>query len=309
MKRVSVKVPASTANLGPGFDSFSLALGIYNELHLEISDQGHQLDIQGEGAESLPKNRSNLIFQAIELGCRALGVEAPNLCLLSINHIPLGSGLGSSAAAAVAGLVAINALFGDHLGEQELLRLAIELEGHADNAAASLFGGLNIVNSQDESILLRKVPVVPLDVVIALPDVALSTIEMRRVLPSQIPLSDAAYNVANAALCIQALREGDYELLTACMQDRLHQPYRKTRIPAYDLVVNAAHQAGAAAVVLSGAGPSLIAFAPAQHGEIGAAMQQEFQRAGVAARIFVLPVDQDGVQIELQGEGGGGVPG
>jgi homoserine kinase len=231
-----------------------------------------------------------------------MGVEAPDFFLLSINRIPLGSGLGSSAAAAVAGLSAANALYGDRLGEPELLRLAAQLEGHADNAAASLYGGLNIVNSQVEGILLRKVPVVPLEVVIALPEVRLSTIEMRAVLPNLVPLSDAAYNVANAALCIQALREGDFDLLSRCLQDRLHQPYRKTRIPAFDHVVEAAREAGAAAVVLSGAGPSLIAFAPAQHAEIGAAMRREFQLAGVEARIFVLPVDQEGVQIETQGD-------
>lgn len=299
MSAVGVRVPASTANLGPGFDCLSLALGLHNEVHAQIVDQGLQLQIDGEGAGTLPADRSNLLFQAVELGYRRIGGTLPGLRLRTVNRIPPRSGLGSSAATVVAGLVVANALNGSPLGPAELLEVAREMEGHADNAAASLHGGLNVVNIGDEEILCAKVPVGLLAVVVALPIIDLPTSDMRRALPEKVPLVDAVYNAANTALSVQALRDLDYELLARAMHDRVHQPYRKARIPGYDAVLEAALSAGAAAVALSGAGPSMVAFAPDRHEAIAAAMQAAFQAAKVDARTFVLPVDHEGVKVNL----------
>jgi homoserine kinase len=299
MSSVAIRVPASTANLGPGFDCLSLALGLYNKIYAQVAGEGIKLEIHGEGADRLPADRSNLLVRAVELGCQRIGVTWPGVCLRMVNHIPPRSGLGSSAATVVAGLVAANVLNGAPLSDGELLGLAREIEGHADNAAASLFGGLDVVNAGSDEMVWARVPVGPLVVVIALPMIDLSTSDMRRALPEVIPIADAAYNMANAALTVQALRDQDYAMLARVMKDRIHQPYRTMRIPGYDAVVDAACSAGAAAVVLSGAGPSMVAFAPAGHEGIAAAMRSAFRAASVEARTFVLPVDQQGVQVSL----------
>lgn len=303
MRGLVIRVPASTANLGPGFDCLSLALGLYNKLYVQVADRGLRLQIEGEGADTLPSDRSNLLYRAVAFGFQRIETALPGLSLRMVNCIPPRSGLGSSAAAVVAGLVAANALNADPFSKAELLELAWELEGHADNAAASLFGGFNIVNPAEDEMLHRNVPVERLQVAVALPQIDLPTSDMRKALPEMVPFADVIYGVANAALCVQALRDQDYRMLARCMKDRLHQPYRKARITGYDAVVDAARSRGAAAVALSGAGPSMVAFAPARHKQIAAAMGDAFRAAGVAARTFVLPVDRAGVQVsQLKGE-------
>jgi homoserine kinase len=299
MRGVVIRVPASTANLGPGFDCLGLALGLYNEVNAQVVERGLRLQIEGEGAEALPCDRSNLFFRAVAFGFQRIQAALPGLSIRMVNCIPPRSGLGSSAATVVAGLAAANALNGEPFDKPQLLGLAWELEGHADNAAASLFGGLNIVNPAGGDVLSGRVPVGPLRVIVALPQIDLPTSDMRKALPETVPFADVIYNVANAALSVQALRDQDYGMLARCMKDRLHQPYRKARIPGYDAVVDAARSRGAAAVALSGAGPSMVAFAPTRHKEIAAAMGDAFQAAGVAARTFVLPVDRSGVQVKL----------
>jgi len=301
MKRVIVTVPASTANLGPGFDCLGLALGLHNTVEMQVLPQGLEVDIEGEGEGSLPGDASNLIVKAASKLFEKTGKQPPGMRLHAVNRIPLSSGLGSSAAAVIAGLAAANALVDGGLSREELLRLAYELEGHADNAAAALFGGLNLVSAGADELITRQVPVPDLKVAIALPDLKLSTPQLREALPEQVPFCDAVFNLGRTALTIEALRTGDHELLGWSMADRLHQPYRKQFIPGFDAAVAAARRAGAAAVALSGSGPALIAFAPSGHERIAQAMALAFEEAGLAARAYALPVDQQGVRISVVG--------
>ncbi len=301
MRRVRASTPASTANLGAGFDCLGLALGLRNSVEAwdEGSGSGVVVAVEGEGAERLPRDGRNLIARAAERLFQQAGRRpAGRLCLRAANRIPLGSGLGSSAASIVGGLVAANALVGAGLPPEALLRLAAEVEGHPDNVAAALYGGLIIVSARADALLTQVVAVPPLTVVVVLPEVRLSTAQARAALPAQVPLGDAVFNIGAALLTVQALAAGDLDRLGRAMADRLHQPFRQRLVPGYAEVEAAARAAGAAAVALSGAGPSLVAFAAERHAEIAAAMQAAFERQGLASRSFILPVDAEGVKME-----------
>ena len=301
--RVRVRIPASTANLGPGFDCLGLALGLYNTVEMTRLEPGEglQIEIEGEGADRLNADSSNLIFRAADAACEVIGHGPIGLRLKAINGIPTGSGMGSSAAAAVGGLVAANALCGGILSRPDLLRLATKIEGHPDNAAAALFGGLTMVSAVEDELMHASLEVPPLKVAIALPNVRLSTAEAREALPKNVPLKDAVFNLGRTAFVVQALQRGDYDMLGWAMTDKLHQPYRRKLIPGFDAAVIAARTAGASAVALSGAGPSVAAFAPDKHYEIADAMKAAFESAGVSCRTFVLPVDRQGVQMSVVG--------
>ena len=301
--RVNVRVPASTANLGPGFDCLGLALSLYNSVEMTRLDPGRglQIEIAGEGAGRLNADTSNLIFRAADAVFERIGCGPVGLSIKAVNGVPLGSGMGSSAAAAVAGLAAANALCDGQLSRGELLRLATGIEGHPDNAAAALYGGLTLVSAVEEELMHASLEVPPLRVALALPNVRLSTAEARAALPRQVPLQDAVFNLGRTAFVVQALQKGDFEMLGWAMADKLHQPYRRQLIPGFDAAATAARAAGAAAVALSGAGPSLAAFAPDRHWEIANAMKAAFEAAGLSCRTFVLPVDRQGVQISVVG--------
>jgi len=299
MKKVSVSVPASTANLGAGFDCLALALGLRNTVELYETKQGLEIDVEGEGAERLATDTTHLTYRAARAVFEKVGRRPEGLRLHAVNGIPVGSGLGSSSAAIVGGLAAANALVEGRLTRKELLRLAHDIEGHPDNVAAALFGGLTLVSASGEELLVKSLPVPPLKVVIALPELKLSTAQARAALPQQVPLKDAVFNIGRALFTVQALIAGDFELLRWAMNDRLHQPYRKRLIPGFDAVMTEARKAGAVAVALSGAGPSLVAFAPDKHWDIAAAMKATFETEGLECRTFVLPVDRQGVQVNV----------
>jgi homoserine kinase len=300
MRRVTVSVPASTANLGAGFDCLGLALGLRNTVALWDTGRGSglEIDLEGEGEAAVPLDSTNLIVRAAQrVFERAARGPAGLLRIHAANAIPLSSGMGSSAAAIVGGLAAANALVDAGLGREELLRLAWKLEGHADNAAAALYGGLALVSASGDELVARSLAVPPMRVALALPDLRLSTAEARAALPAQVPLGDAIFNMGHALFTVQALTAGDEALLRWAVADRLHQPYRQRLIPGYAEASAAARKAGAAAVALSGAGPSVVAFASGQHWPIARAMQAAFEAQGLACRTYVLPVDHQGIEI------------
>ena len=298
MKQARVSIPATSANLGPGFDALGLALSLRNQVVIEEQDAPTSLEIQGEGDMRLPRNESNIVIKSIETVYRKVGEQVPNLKVTLINAIPPGSGFGSSAAAIIGGMVGANILLDSPLSREELLRMAVEMEGHPDNACAAMLGGLVISSFSDEGLVYRRVPVAPLKVAAVRPDQVSLTEELRAMLPKTVPLADAAVNIGRAALVVQALAEGDLDLLGEVMKDRLHEPYRKVSIPGYMQAVNAALSAGAAAIAISGSGPSLIAFASSNHEQISAAMKDAFDKAtSRPARAWVLSVESQGVQI------------
>ena len=287
---VHVRVPATTANLGPGFDVLGMALGLWNEIVVTPASS-LRVTIEGEGARVLPRDASNLVVRSMQRLAREVGRPLPPVHLHLVNRIPMQAGLGSSSAAIVGGLRAAAALLGVPMPPEEVLRLAVEIEGHPDNVAPAVYGGFVAVVMDEGRPIVAQLPVFPaLQVVVALPDVRVSTEAARRLLPSNVPHADAVFNVGRAVLVVHALARGDFDLLARVMADRLHEPYRKVLIPGYDDVVAVATRAGAAAVVISGSGPALAAFAPRDHEAIATAMRESFAQAGISARAWVLPV-------------------
>ena len=262
-RAVAVRVPATSANLGPGFDTLGLALSVYDELTVTTLPQGElEIVVSGEGTEDVPTDASHLVVRAIAYAYEAVGRPLPGLHLEAHNTIPHGRGMGSSGAAVVAGLLAAKGLLeGDvHLDDATLLRLATELEGHPDNVAPALFGGLTIAwidetGPQHKKLLVHR-GVSPL---VFVPDFRMSTSVARSLAPVQVPREDAVFNVSRSALLIAALTQSP-ELLVAATEDKLHQSYRAQAMPATDALVRALRAEGYAAVV-SGAGPSVLVLA------------------------------------------------
>lgn len=303
--KIRVRVPATIANLGPGFDGMGLALGLYNEIEAEPAP-ALEVHVEGEGAGELPRDATNRVLHSAARLFERHGRPLPPMRVRCRNRIPLMSGLGSSAAAVVGGLALAAAWLGLSEPPDRWLDLATELEGHPDNVAPALLGGLALVARDEEGLVAVRVPVPPLRVVLALPAVRVSTEMARRLLPAQVPLADVVYQIGHAALLVHALREGDWTLLGRAMRDRLHEPYRARLIPGYERAVAAARAAGAAAVCISGSGPALAAFAPANHEAIAAAMGEAFAAAGAPARTWVVEVAQQGVQASVVLEGSDG---
>lgn len=287
LNSVCVRVPATTANLGPGFDCLGLALDIWNEVQFTPGTQGYSVVIDGEGVGQLALDRSNLIFQAAEKLFKLEGVAFPQgLSVHSKNAIPISSGLGSSASAIIAGLLGAKRMLNSSISNTDLLALAADFEGHADNVAACLLGGLVAALRTEDGWLAEKIPVQPLHAVIVLPEIQLSTQQARAVLPQTVSRVDAIGNIGRAVLLVNALRDGRRDLFRTAMQDCLHQPFRLALMPGAADALQAAYDAGAYGAAISGAGPSLIAFVDDKFERIGQAMQDAFQTKGIASRVF-----------------------
>ncbi len=293
---VKITVPATTANLGPGFDCLGMALSLYNEIECELTEEGLEIEISGEGSIELPRDAGNLIARSTQRVFDQVNFDHHGLCIRSINRIPLMGGLGSSSAAIVGGLVAANELSGNQLTRDELLTLAIEIEGHPDNVAPALFGGLVIVASDQRGPIVSQVDVPEIKVVLITPNLRVSTEEARRILPQSVSRADAIFNMSRTALVVQALSHGDFDLLNRVMDDRLHQPFRRKLIIGYNDVAEAARSFGAATAI-SGSGPSLIAFAPDRHAALAEAMQAAFKQHDVESRAWILEVDRAGASV------------
>ncbi len=295
-----ILVPATTANLGPGFDCLGMALSLYNEVEVTLldtpPDSSEIVEIEGEGALELPCDDRNMIVYGMHRVFARAGVNPPPFTLHTINHIPMMSGLGSSSAAIVGGIVAGNELIGNVFSRNDLLTLATEMEGHPDNVGPALLGGLIVAVATASLPIVSPVDVPPLQAVIVTPDLRVATDEARRILPPMLSRHDAIFNIGRAALVVQALSRGDFDLLGRAMDDRLHQPYRKHLIKGYDDVVSAAKEAGASAVAISGSGPTLIAFAPDRHRAIAHEMRQAFAVHEINSRAWVLEVDRLGAR-------------
>ncbi|MBM3714809.1 MAG: homoserine kinase [Actinobacteria bacterium] len=262
-RRVAVRVPATSANLGPGFDTLGLALSVYDELEVEALEAGRlEIEVAGEGTADVPRDASHLVVRAMAHTYAAVGREMPGLRLSATNVIPHGRGMGSSGAAVVAGILAAKGLLADEvqLTDIELLRLATEMEGHPDNVAPGLFGGLTIAwmdaaGPQHKQLIVHR-GVSPL---VLVPSFTMSTAVARSLQPLQVPREDAVFNVSRSALLIAAMTQSP-ELLMAATEDKLHQNYRAQAMPETDRLVRALRAEGYAAVV-SGAGPSVLVLA------------------------------------------------
>jgi homoserine kinase len=290
LKVVTVAVPATTANLGPGFDCLALTLDLWNEVTLSLEDDGLRISVSGEGAGHLPDDESNPIARAALDLLEERGSRPRGLRIECRNAVPPASGLGSSAAAVLAGLIAANTLLGAPLTTDEVMRRAVRHEGHPDNVAAALYGGLVVVVEREGELLVRRFDVPPTHVAVVLPAVAASTRESRDSLPDVVPLADAVYNIGRATLVVEALRSGDLELLGRVMDDRLHQDRRLTTIAGAAAAQGAGREAGAGAVAQSGSGPSRGAFAPSRSSAAaaGEAMASALDEAHIQSRTLVV---------------------
>jgi homoserine kinase len=266
-RRVTVDVPASSANLGAGYDCLAVTLGLSNRIEVEVRGWSRgeiELSIDGEGSGELTEDRENRCVRGVEAALRAIRGEIPEGVGWRItmhNEIPLSRGLGSSAAATVAGLVAGNALFGEPLTVTDLLRLATEIEGHPDNAAAALLGGFVVSAALETGVeALRFDAPRDLRAVLFIPELRLSTEAMRAVLPDSVPRGDAIANLTRLAIGVAGMATGRFDLLRVVTVDRLHEPYRAKVFPQLPQFVGAARKAGALGACLSGAGSTIIAF-------------------------------------------------
>jgi homoserine kinase len=257
---VRVRVPATSANLGPAFDCAGLALDLHDELDVAVTDGGLEVTMAGEGAATLPADESHLVVRAFRAGCAELGWQPPGLRIAARNGIPQGRGLGSSAAAVVAGLLAAWALCPDaEVDRAAVLRLADRLEGHPDNVAPCVLGGVTLSWHGDDGARAARLSVDPaVRVVLLVPDAELSTHVARGLLPELVPHGDAAHAAGRSALLVHAL-EKDPSLLLEATEDRLHQRQRGAAMPETWALLQQLRAAGHAAVV-SGAGPSLLVF-------------------------------------------------
>ena len=295
--RVHVSVPATSANLGPGFDALGLALALHNEVIAEDADRV-SVAIEGEGAGRLATDATNVVARGVRLAYEAAGRPFRGVRLACVNRVPTSRGLGSSAAAWVGGLVAGNALLGGHLSKDALLGLAARAEGHPDNVAAAIFGGLTVSCPSADAVTAISLPVPPeLQWVLAIPEVTSATAEARAVLPVSVPRADAVFNVQRVALLLASLQSGRSAALAAALDDRLHQPYRLTLFPWMPDVVAAARGAGALGCVLSGAGPALLGVVSGDGAPVARAMEDALRRAGISGSARALVVDTAGAVV------------
>ncbi len=295
-----LQLPGSTSNLGPGFDALGLALTIYNRVKIRTrSDTRLTLSIEGEGKGSLPEDHRNLFFQSAKSAASKIGKSLPGLDVVMENNVPLARGLGSSSTVIVAGIMAANHLLGDSLSKAEVLDFANEQEGHPDNVSPCVYGGLTVSSICEGSVsCIRAQTPSELRAVVAIPDFEMQTKAARAAIPSEIPLHDATFNISRACLVTSALLTGNLSALRHGMQDRVHQPYRSPLIPGFDRVIEAALSAGALGGALSGAGPSLLAFATDHTDEIGRKMMEAWQAEGIQARAEILNIDPNGATLE-----------
>lgn len=261
---VCIKVPASSANLGPGFDTLGMALSLFNYIEMVETGSADELliEVEGEGASSIARDQSNVTWLAAREVFQIAGRYPAGLLLQLKNKIPSARGLGSSAAARVGGLLAANYLIGEPLNREQLLQLAVRLEGHPDNVAPALLGGLVVACQSDQELVYRQLTVPErLTVILAIPGFELSTHDAVQALPSKIPLEDAVFNIGQACLFITAILTQDWSLIGQAMGDRIHQSYRQRLVPGLSAVMEAARAAGALGAALSGAGPTVLALA------------------------------------------------
>jgi homoserine kinase len=294
---VSITVPGTTANLGPGFDCLGAALTIYNRFAVSFSETTTQIAVTGLEASRVSTDESNLVYQSFLKLYQHLDRTPPPVTIDIDLGVPLARGLGSSATAIAGGLVGANVLAGSPLSMTEILDLAIDIEGHPDNVVPALLGGCKLAatNMAGNWVICDldwHSEIIP---IVAIPNFELSTAEARRVLPNSYSRADAIFNTAHLGLLLKGLASNNPEWLRAALQDRIHQPYRQALIHGYTKVQTAAMEAGAYGMVISGAGPTLLALTDAQSAQkVATAMESAWKQEGIISEVRSLLVDYQG---------------
>lgn len=302
---VRVKIPASTANLGSGFDAIGMAFQLYTTIQMREADTTSIL-MHGKELEGLPGDKSNLLYQVAQFLYQQAGLEVPELAIEVQTDVPLTRGLGSSAAAIVGALVGANALAGDPFSKEELFYMASKWEGHPDNVGASLFGGIVVATmpEEDEGQLIPHVRLpVPqgLQTLVVIPQYFLSTEKARNVLPLSYEKKDMVYSIGRSALLVAALAQGKLDLLSQAMKDRMHQPYRSQLVPGLSEMLTQGYQHGAIGTALSGAGPTVLFFYKEDSAKesLLAFIEQLMSQHQVSYETLELLTDENGVEVDV----------
>lgn len=298
MKKARVRVPASTANLGPGFDVLGLALKLHNVIEVEEAQEGFELRVKGEGKEALEnQGPRNLACQAAQAAFEHLGYRPKGLRFRLENRIPLKRGLGSSGTAVLGGIAGAAKIAGAELPPEEILNLAVKFEGHPDNVTPSLVGGFTASALVEGKVLYARLPFPEaLKAVAVIPNLEIPTKRAREALPEQVPLKDAVFNLSRLALMMAGLLTDRLDLLAEGTKDRLHQPYRAALLPGMLKVMEEGLKAGALACFLSGAGSTIMAFVKGDGEEVNSRMQRLWREGfGIASRSLILEMDGEGL--------------
>lgn len=292
---VEVKIPATSANIGAGFDCLGLALGLYNYVWAEETDSGLNIEIKDESSDYLPTDERNLVHRSMMAVYKKVGVKPKGLHIILENNIPVTRGLGSSAAGIVGGLLAADALTGSNLDKHQLLNMASAIEGHPDNAAPAIFGGMTVNVTANGDIKGVKTEL-PDDLKFAafIPDFFLATKKSRSVLPRKVSMRDAVFNTGRSALLVGSLMTRNYGNIRTAVDDRLHQKFRKKLIPHIDDVFEYAYRSGALGVYLSGAGPTVVAMVKADDTKFEKQMQEYLRKQLKNWQLHMLDADNVG---------------
>lgn len=299
---IKVRVPATTANLGPGFDSLGIALNLYNYFIIEEIEEGLEtINIEQSSGRSLEIPLSeNLFVKAMEKVYQRLNKKMDGLKVTEEINIPFARGLGSSASAVVAGLLAANYILGKPLKEEELMEIAVDMEGHPDNVLPAFKGGFIVNVITDDGLVHKKLEITEeLSFIVLIPDFELKTEDVRKVLPTKISYTDAIYNLSRVALLTASFYDKDFKILKTAMEDRLHQDYRSRLIPGFYQLMDAAYNEGAIGFALSGSGPSVLAIAEQNANNIGKVMVDEYKKQGISSKFLIKTVDNYGCKVTV----------
>lgn len=310
MKKITITVPATTANLGAGFDCLGAALSLYNKFTFTLiepkdSPEALKITVIGTEAARVTTDATNLAYQAFCAVYQVLNKPVPGVAIALELGIPLARGLGSSATAIIGGLLGANYLAGNPLSIAAIQDLAIKLEGHPDNVVPALVGGCRLsATKEDGNWEICDVPWLPEIIpVVVVPDFELSTAAARAVLPRTYNRGDAIFNIAHLGLFLRGLATGKPAWLETGLQDRIHQPYRQSLIPGYEAVRQAAIAQGAYGLVISGAGPALLALTDmSRAGVVGEAIASTWQNLNIQTEIHILKIDHQGATIQAHEE-------
>ena len=299
MAKVKVKVPATTANMGAGFDSLGTALKLYNYVEAEETDGGLLIEYTDKASAFLPTDEKNLVYKSMKYLFDAADYRIDGLKLRLENNIPVTRGLGSSSACIVGGLIAANELSGKPFSQRELMCMAAKLEGHSDNSTPAFVGGFTVSVYENEDIFYYSHPIGnDLKFVLLIPDYAVTTKKARGTLPGQYPIRDVKFNISHAALTVAAMISGDYENLLCAVDDRIHEPYRKTFIEGYQKIHNRLKSYGALGTYISGSGPTMISLVEGEDAEgFMADMQEYMKKSHPAWQIMLAEADNEGAKL------------
>lgn len=299
MSSVYVKAPATTANLGPGYDCLGMALDLWNELEVRTLESDElKIHVQGFGEEAVPLDKGNLIYKSIAFLFAEIGRPIPGMVLDCTNNIPLNRGLGSSSAAIVSGLVAANTICENPFEQHEILEMAVEIEGHPDNVAPCLYGGCRLIALENKNIYTVPIPVPSdLDAIVFIPDVEISTRAARDILPDTLSYEDAVHNMSRVGLLIAGLFSDNPSYFDVATQDRLHQPYRQEIFRPMKVIFKGARDGGATGVFLSGSGSTVIAFSKDRQMTVGYEMAEAARQCNIEGTLRVLKTSQIGCYI------------